>query len=278
MYQAKAAGRNTFRFYDPRMQAALNARSALEVQLRLAIAQQQFVLYYQAQVNARRDVVGVEALVRWQHPERGLVAPDEFIQLAEEIDQMVPLGGQVMQMACRQLFQWARHPATEALCISVNVSARQFRAANFVRQVANAVNETGANPLRLKLELTESMLIDNVDDVARKMKELKGLGISFSLDDFGTGYSSLAYLKRLPFDQIKLDQSFVRDILSDPNDAAIARTVVALGKSLGLDVIAEGVENEAQREFLASNGCMLYQGYLFSRPVPPNAFEKFIGL
>jgi EAL domain-containing protein (putative c-di-GMP-specific phosphodiesterase class I) len=244
----------------------------LENDLRLAVAQNQFVLYYQAQVNLENVVVSAECLVRWMHPSRGLVGPGEFIGLAEDTGLIIPLGKWVIQEACEQLVRWCSDPVMSALSLAVNVSARQFHSRDFVDQVTRILNLTGANPQRLKLELTESLLVSNLDEVIFKMNALKNVGISFSLDDFGTGYSSLAYLRRLPINELKIDQSFVRDVLIDPNDAAIARTVMALGQSLGLEVIAEGVETAEHRDFLASNGCELFQGYLFGRPIPSSEF------
>ncbi|MDP3540694.1 MAG: EAL domain-containing protein [Azonexus sp.] len=276
MYQAKAAGRDTLRFFDPDMQTAVSARAAMEIDLRHAIVEEQFLLVYQPQVDATGHVTGAEALVRWQHPDRGMVSPAEFIPLAEETGLILPLGHWVLQTACIQLAAWAQRPERAHLTVAVNVSARQFSLPNLVEETMALVDYTGAPPNRLKLELTESLLLENADDIISKMTALKARGVSFSLDDFGTGYSSLSYLKRLPLDQLKIDQSFVRDVLSDPNDAAIARTIVALGQSLGLAVIAEGVETEAQRDFLASNGCLNYQGYFFSRPLTLEAFEAFL--
>ena len=275
MYQAKAAGRNTLRFFDPQMQAVVIARAALESDLRQAVWQQQFLLYYQAQVDASGRCIGAEALLRWQHPERGMVSPAEFIPLAEESGLILPLGHWVLHTACRQLVAWAAQPALSHLTLAVNVSARQFGLPNFVEEVLALVDHTGADPYKLKLELTESLLLENAEDIIDKMMALKARGVGFSLDDFGTGYSSLSYLKRLPLDQLKIDQSFVRDILTDPNDAAIARMIVALARSMGLAVIAEGVETQAQRDCLGNNGCRSYQGYLFSRPLPPEAFDEF---
>jgi EAL domain-containing protein (putative c-di-GMP-specific phosphodiesterase class I) len=248
----------------------------MEVDLRKAIVDEQFLLFYQAQVDATGRVIGAEALVRWQHPERGLVSPAEFIPLAEETGLILPLGQWVLRTACNQLALWAARPETAHLTLAVNVSARQFSLPNLVEEVLALIKYTGAPAGKLKLELTESLLLDNAEDIIAKMLALKTHGVGFSLDDFGTGYSSLSYLKRLPLDQLKIDQSFVRDVLSDSNDAAIARTIVALGQSLGLGVIAEGVETEAQRNFLADNGCLAYQGYLFSRPLPLAEFEDFI--
>ncbi len=274
MYKSKEAGRNALHFFDPEMEVVVMKRAHLETDLREAIAKQQFLLHYQAQV-AGSQLTGAEVLVRWQHPQRGMVSPLEFIPFAEETGLILPLGHWVLETACRQLAAWATQPDLAHLTVAVNVSARQFRQTDFVAQVLAVLTETGANPQRLKLELTESLLVANVEEVIEKMHALKTRGVGFSLDDFGTGYSSLAYLKRLPLDQLKIDQSFVRDVLTDPNDAAIARTVVALAQSLGLGVIAEGVEVEAQREFLASFGCHAYQGYLFGRPLPADDFERF---
>ena len=268
MYQAKAAGRNTVRFFDPQMQAVINSRAALEADMREAVWRRQFVLYYQPQVDEHGRLIGAEALLRWQHPTRGMVSPAEFIPLAEECGLILPIGHWVLESACQQLLEWSGDPATEHLVLAVNVSARQISLPNFVDEVLALLQHTGANPARLKLELTEGMLLQNTEDVISKMLALKAHGVGFSLDDFGTGYSSLSYLKRLPLDQLKIDQSFVRDVLADANDAAIACTIVALAHSLGLAVIAEGVETPAQRDFLANNGCRLYQGYLFGRPVP----------
>jgi diguanylate cyclase (GGDEF)-like protein len=274
MYKAKEAGRNTVRFFDPAMEVAVKARAALESDLRQAVEAKNFVLHYQAQI-AGGQVTGAEVLVRWQHAKRGMVSPAEFIPLAEETGLILPLGHWVLETSCTQLARWAAQPEMAHFTLAVNVSALQFRQSDFVDQVLAVLGSTGANPLRLKLELTESMLADNVEDIIEKMFALKAKGVGFSLDDFGTGYSSLAYLKRLPLDQLKIDQSFVRDVMVDANDAAIAKTVIALAQNLGLGVIAEGVENEAQRDFLASSGCHAYQGYFFSRPLPVAGFEEF---
>jgi diguanylate cyclase (GGDEF)-like protein/PAS domain S-box-containing protein len=276
MYQAKMAGRNTCRFFDPSMQANLTARSVLESDLHKALAGNQFSLYYQAQVDAGNHLIGAEALLRWHHPLRGLVSPADLIPVAEETGLILPIGKWVLETACIQLARWATQADMARLTIAVNVSARQFHQPDFVAQVLAILKSTGARPQRLKLELTESMLIANVEEVIARMSALKAQGVGFSLDDFGTGYSSLAYLKRLPLDQLKIDQGFVRDILVDPNDAAIAGMVIALAQSLGLAVIAEGVETEAQRAFLANQGCHAYQGYLFGRPLPIAEFESLV--
>jgi diguanylate cyclase (GGDEF)-like protein len=274
MYQAKSAGRNTLRFFDPEMQAAVTSRATLDNDLHEALRGSQFLLYYQPQVDDTRRLTGVEALLRWQHPLRGLVAPGDFISHTEETGLILPLGLWVLETACAQLVKWADQPGMAHLSLAVNVSARQFHQPDFVSQLRAVLDSSGANPKKLKLELTESLLLDDVEDTIAKMIDLKAIGVGFSLDDFGTGYSSLAYLKRLPLDQLKIDQSFVRDILSDPNDATIACTIVALAHSMGLAVIAEGVETAEQLAFLAANGCKAYQGYLFSRPLSLADFEK----
>ena len=276
MYQAKAAGRNAIRFYDPDMQAALEARIELEGELRRALEKQQFQLYYQMQVDSRRRPIGAEVLLRWQHPERGLVSPLEFIPMAEETGLILPIGLWVLQTACNQLKAWQHKASTRELTLAVNVSARQFRQRDFVAQVQRVLVDSGAKASHLKLELTESTVLENVEDTIVKMREIKMLGVSFSMDDFGTGYSSLQYLKRLPLDQIKIDQSFVRDIATDPNDAAIVQTVIAMTEAMGLNVIAEGVETEAQLEFLDLRGCHAFQGYLFSKPVTLADFEALV--
>ena len=275
MYEAKAAGRNSIRLFEPTMQTALAGRAGLEVDLREALTKGQFILYYQAQCGDKNQLSGVEALVRWQHPQRGLVSPQEFIPIAEASGLILPLGRWVLETACRQLAAWALRPERSHLTMAVNVSARQIRQSSFVPEVLAILEATGARPERLKLELTESGLLDNVTDTIAKMNTLKALGVSFSLDDFGTGYSSLSYLKRLPLAQLKIDMSFVKDILTDLNDAAIANMVVALGESMGLTVIAEGVETESQKDFLAKLGCNNYQGYLFNKPAPIDEFEAF---
>jgi EAL domain-containing protein (putative c-di-GMP-specific phosphodiesterase class I) len=275
MYKAKETGRNALRFFDPAMQTVVLARAALEAGLRKAIERKQFLLYYQAQVADGGRVTGVEALVRWQHPQRGIVLPAAFIPMAEETRLIIPLGDWVLQTACNQLAAWATRPEMAHLTVAVNISAQQFREPDFVDKVLAVISQSGANPSRLKLELTESLLVDNMQDIIQKMVALKIKGVCFSLDDFGTGYSSLAYLKRLPLDQLKIDHSFVRDILFDANDAAIAKTILALAESLGLEVIAEGVETIAQRDFLASIGCHAYQGNYFCLPLPSEDFEEF---
>jgi diguanylate cyclase (GGDEF)-like protein/PAS domain S-box-containing protein len=268
MYQAKTAGRNTIRFFDPITQAGIDAQAEMERDLRRGLDDDEFVLHYQPQVNGSGVTVGNEALVRWKHHSRGMVPPGQFIPLAETTGLILPLGQWVLETACAQLAVWSTHPATTRWTLSVNVSASQFAQPDFVSQVLLALEKTGANPLRLKLELTESMLVKDVEDIIEKMHTIKRSGVGFSLDDFGTGYSSLSYLKRLPLDQLKVDQSFVRDVLTDPSDAVIARTVVALGHSLGLTVIAEGVETAEQAEFLSGIGCDAFQGYYYGRPAP----------
>ncbi|NJM12318.1 MAG: EAL domain-containing protein [Synechococcaceae cyanobacterium SM1_2_3] len=277
MYQAKATGRNALCFFNPEMQATVTARTSLEADLREGLQQSHFLLHYQPQVDAANRLTGAEALIRWRHPQRGMVSPADFIPLAEDTGLILPLGHWVLETACHQLVQWAGLANMAHLTLAVNVSARQFRHPNFVEQVLAVLDRTGADPGKLKLELTESLLLDDVADAIAKMTALKDRGVGFSLDDFGTGYSSLAYLKRLPLDQLKIDQSFVRDILTDPNDAAIAKTIVALARSLGLAVIAEGVETEAQRDFLVLQNCHAFQGYLFGRPGPADALHPDCG-
>ena len=273
MYKSKNSGRNTLSFFDPSMQVAVLERSALEEDLRRAVEFKEFALYYQAQVGCTGEITGCEALIRWQHPVRGMVSPLEFIHLAEECGLILSLGNWVLATACEQLARWANDPHRSHLTIAVNVSATQFRQLEFVEQVHAVLQSTGANPRCLKLELTEHLVIDNVQEVIEKMNRLRAFGVNFSLDDFGTGYSSLSYLKRLPLDQLKIDRSFVCEVLTDSNDAAIAMTIIALAKTLGLEVIAEGVETQEQRDFLAAHGCHAYQGYLFGRPLPIIAFE-----
>lgn len=276
MYQAKKSGRNALRFFDPNMQDTINKRVALEKELHLALAESQFELYYQPQVNLNRLTIGAEILIRWRHPDRGLVTPSEFMPLVEETSLILPIGHWVLEMACIQLKAWQQAACNCELPLSVNVSAKQFRQVTFVTQVQTVVQRHGINPSLLKLELTESMLLEDIEDTIAKMNALNKIGVLFSLDDFGTGYSCLQYLKRLPLNQIKIDQSFIRDIAVDSSDRAIVRTIIAMAKSLNLDVIAEGVETEEQRQLLLNNGCINYQGYLFSKPVPIEQFEALL--
>jgi diguanylate cyclase (GGDEF)-like protein/PAS domain S-box-containing protein len=277
MYQAKAAGRNAMRFFDPEMQARVSAHALLERDLRNAVREAQFVVHYQVQVDGENQATGAEALVRWQHPDRGMLFPDAFIPLAEQTGLILPLGQLVLETACAQLAAWADLPDRRHLTLAVNVSGRQMRQPDFVEQVQSILERTGADPRKLKLELTESLLLTEIEDTIEKMATLRDQGIGFALDDFGTGFSSLSYLKRLPLEKLKIDRCFVTDVLTNPNDAAIAKTIVALALSLGLAVIAEGVETAEQQQFLAAHGCHRYQGYLFSRPLPLAAFEEFLG-
>ncbi|MDC8773118.1 putative bifunctional diguanylate cyclase/phosphodiesterase [Roseateles albus] len=268
MYQAKSAGRNTMRFFDPALQAIASAFIAFELDLRHGLERQEFELHYQVQVNSVGAVTGVEALLRWRRGGTEMVPPVQFIPIAEANGLILPLGQWVLETACAQLVAWSQDPQRAHWTMAVNVSALQFAQIDFVEHVGQALQKTGAKPTQLKLELTESMLVDDIEGVVAKMKAIKGYGVAFSLDDFGTGYSSLSILKRLPLQQLKIDQSFVRDILVDPNDAVIARTIVALAHNLDLRVIAEGVESAEQRDFLAAIGCDAFQGYFFGRPVP----------
>jgi len=276
MYQAKNAGRNTVCFFDPEMQAVVTANAALATDLRQAWREGQFLIDYQPQVGADGCMTGVEALLRWRHPQREMVPPAHFIPTAEETSLIVPIGRWVLEQACAQLAEWAKHPDRSHLSIAVNVSVRQFRDPDFVDEVMTAIANSGIAPHKLKLELTESLLADGIEVTVAKMGSLKEMGVTLSLDDFGMGYSSLSYLKRLPLDQLKIDREFVKDILTDANDAAIARTIIGLAQSLGLGVIAEGVETQAQRAFLAQQGCYEYQGYLFCKPLPIDELEAFM--
>ncbi len=275
MMQVKRLGNDRVHFFDDQMQTALEERMMLESRLRKAIPSQ-LLLYYQVQVNAQGQPIGAEVLVRWQHPEQGLVSPAAFIPLAEETGLILPMGQWILDSACEQLKRWEAHPHYRHLTLSVNVSARQFQHSELVAEVLSALKRSGANPARLKLELTESMLLEEIGAVIEKMATIKDCGVQFSLDDFGMGFSSLSYLKRLPLNQLKIDQSFVRDVETDPNDAAIVQAILTLGNSLGLNVIAEGVETESQRDFLAAHGCVAYQGYLFGKPMPLADFERHL--
>jgi diguanylate cyclase (GGDEF)-like protein len=271
MYQAKASGRNAMFFFAPALQASVNARVALERDLRAAIHENQFSLFYQPQLD-RGLLTGAEALIRWKHPTRGLVTPQDFVPLAEETGLIFSLGNWVLETACLQIAAWAARKAGEHLSIAVNVSSREFRQPKFVDHVLAALERTGANPRNLQIELSESMFGENVEDVITRMNKLKTHGVRFSLEDFGTGYSSMTYLKRLPLDQIKIDRTFVSEILKDPISGAVAQAIISFGKAMGLSVIAEGVETEEQRAFLAKLGCHSFQGYLFSHPLPLGEF------
>jgi len=276
LYQAKNSGRDKLRFFNPAMQVAIDERTALEEALRKAVELSQLVLYYQPQVDSRQRVVGVEALLRWQHPLFGLVPPVDFIPLAEDTGLILPMGRWVMETACAQIKAWENDAQTSELKIAVNVSARQFRQPDFVAQVQRVLTDSAIKPGLLELELTESMLLEDVQDTIAKMLAIKQLGVCFSIDDFGTGYSSLAYLAQLPLYQLKIDKSFVRNIPGSRNDESIVRAIITLGLGMNMSVIAEGVETESQREFLAAHGCHEYQGYLFSRPLPLPELEAYL--
>jgi len=278
MYKSKDSGRNACRFFDPQMEEMVRERAVLDADLRQAIAEEQFQLYYQPQIGPGGQIVGAEALIRWNHPERGFISPADFIPRSEDTGLILPLGNWVLATACTQLAAWGKTADLSNIRVSVNVSSRQFQRPDFVDQVLLTIERTGASPKKLDLELTEGLLVENVDDVIHKMTALKAHGVGFVLDDFGTGYSSLAYLKRMPLDILKIDRSFVSDLLIDANDVAIAKTVVALAHVLGLDVIAEGVETAEQKNLLAALGCHSYQGYYFSRPVPADEFEEYARL
>ena len=276
LYQAKDAGRNLVRFFNPAMQAAIDSRIVMEAALRQAVDKGELRLYYQPQIDQHGSVIGAEALLRWLPPNQALVSPDAFIPLAEDTGLILAIGQWVLDTACAQLKAWEKDPRTQSLQMSVNVSARQFHQEDFVESVQRSLVSSGIDPARLKLELTESVVLDNVDAVVSRMQQLNALGIRFCLDDFGTGYSSLSYLKRLPLDQVKIDQSFVRDVPEDPNDAAIVRAIMAMSRSLGLQVIAEGVETQAQRDFLLQNACTVYQGFLFCEPIPIEEWGRLL--
>lgn len=258
------------------MLSEINVPSEAEQDLKSAIQNNLLALYYQPQLDHNGNIWGAEALLRWNHPTRGVVLPNEFIPLAEQTGLILAVGDWVIKAGCTQLAAWAKNPHFANFTLSVNVSAQQFLQADFVNQTISSVQRAGVDATKLKLELTESILVQDVDEIVKKMTTLKNAGIGFALDDFGTGYSSLNYLKRLPLDQLKIDKSFVRDVLTDENDAAIARTIATLGNSLGLKVVAEGVETKEQRQFLIENGCLAFQGYLFSHPLPIKEFEFFV--
>jgi diguanylate cyclase (GGDEF)-like protein len=276
MYQVKARRGNGLCFFDPRMQVAINDRAQLETDLHEALAHRQFALHYQPQFTLEGCIVGAEVLLRWQHPQRGMVPPGQFIAVAEESDLILHIGAWVLRTACAQMAAWQDEPQCSHLQVSVNVSARQFRHPDFVRQVTDILQETGAKAHLLTLELTESLVLDNVDDAIEKMHQLRTKGVRFSVDDFGTGYSSLAYLTRLPLHQLKIDQSFVRNLGTRDTDDVIVQTIIGMGRSLDLEVIAEGVETPGQKDFLARHGCDLYQGYLLGRPMPLDAFDALM--
>lgn len=276
MYQAKTSGRNALRFFDPQMQASINTRVALEVDLRQAVSDNQFILYYQPQVYHDGQIIGAEVLIRWQHPKRGLVSPTDFIPLSEETGLILPIGLWVLETACNQIKLWEDSEHTQHLQLAVNVSVRQFRQPDFVEEVSQVLHRSAINPHKLKLELTESLMLDDIEDTIVKMNALREIGVCFSMDDFGTGYSSLSYLTQLPLDQLKIDQSFVRNIDVKPTDAVIVQTIIGMAKNLGMEVIAEGVETQAQRAFLEQLGCPVCQGYLFGKPVPLAEFELLL--
>jgi diguanylate cyclase (GGDEF)-like protein/PAS domain S-box-containing protein len=274
MYHAKSSGRNMVCFFDPKMQAKMEARAELEKDLRGSLRLHQLMLYYQMQVDDTGRIVGAEALIRWLHPQRGLVSPAQFIPLAEEIGMILPIGDWVIEQACAQLKIWEMDPVMSKIRVSVNVSPRQLSHPYFVEQVKDAIEQTGIRPSQLKLELTESFILKDVQDAIEKMQELRWLGISFAMDDFGTGYSSLSHLKRLPLEQLKIDQSFVRDITRDKSSSMMVRTIISIASNFSLEVVAEGVENDDQFAFLRQYGCNKFQGYLFGKPVPVQEFEQ----
>lgn len=274
MYQAKSKGRNSLRFYDPAMQAAVEARMELESDLRVGLSDNQFRLFYQPQVNQSGQIFGAESLIRWESPQKGLVPPIQFIPLAEETGLILPIGKWVLEAACDQLKRWESHPAKADLQLAINVSARQFHQSNFVEHVLATFINKRVNPNKLKLEITESMVIEDINTVITKMHILRDAGVQFSLDDFGTGYSSLSYLTQLPISQLKIDRSFVHNIGVKHSDSVIVQTIIGMAENLGMEVIAEGVETQEQYEFLRENGCVLFQGYFFGKPLPIEKFDS----
>lgn len=276
LYQAKTSGRNQICFFDPAMAQTVTRQAQLANALHSAVQDQQFELYYQIQVDDQNRPVGAEALIRWEHPQLGLVSPNDFIRLAEASDTILPIGLWVLDSACAQLKSWQSDPHTCWLSIAINISPRQFHQADFVDSVLQAIGRWDISPGSIKLELTETVILDNTNETIEKMYQLKRAGVEFALDDFGTGYSSLSYLTQLPLSQLKMDQSFVRKIGIKESDDIIVQTILAMAKSLAIKVIAEGVETEAQRSFLAKLGCPLFQGYLFGKPVPIAEFEKLL--
>jgi diguanylate cyclase (GGDEF)-like protein len=276
MSHAKTAGRNALRFFDPMMQTGIEARTSLHDDLHQALALDQFALFYQVQTDEQGGVQGAEALLRWMHPVRGKVSPLNFIPLAEESELILPIGLWVLKKACAQIKAWESDPLACHLQLAVNVSARQFHQPDFVDQVLETLDETGANPARLKLELTESMVLTDISDSILKMQELRKIGVSIAIDDFGTAYSSLSYLTQLPLDQLKIDQSFIRNIGVKPSDAIIVKTIINMANNLEMTVIAEGVETQQQRDFLQDAGCLAYQGYLFAKPLALSEFSAYL--
>jgi len=276
MYRAKSSGKNAFAMFESGMQVVVNQRAQLANELRHALSREQLELHYQALVESGRGITGAEALLRWTTPERGRISPSIFVPLAEQTGFIKQMGEWVLNTACAELARWAQLPHMASLTLSINVSPKQFNSDCFVEEVLQALKSAGAPPEKLKLELTETVLIQDISAVASKMEQFKLHGIGIALDDFGTGYSSLSYLKQLPLDQLKIDQSFVRDLLADKNDASIASAIIGLGQSLGLTVIAEGVETIQQQRFLSDIGCNVFQGYLFARPIPVGEFEDLV--
>jgi EAL domain-containing protein (putative c-di-GMP-specific phosphodiesterase class I) len=276
MYRAKAEGRNRICYFDPAMQTEVDTRATLRSDLRRALQNDEFDLHYQPQVNGQGAVVSAEALLRWRHPLRGIVLPHEFVPLAEEAGLILDLGRWALETACSQLAAWSASPVMAPLSIAVNVSVRQFLDPQFVHQVRETLRVSGVNPRSLTLEITESCVMQKVEETIAKMSLLNLDGVSFSLDDFGTGYSSLSHLRYLPLNHLKIDRSFVENLLADAKDASIVRSIIALGQSLNLSVIAEGVETKEQRDFLVAQGCNACQGFLYSPAISASKFETFV--
>ena len=276
MYKAKSLGRNRVWFFDDELQKAVENRAKTETDLHFAIENHQFELYYQVQMNSENKPIGAEGLIRWIHPKRGLIPPNDFIPIAAETSLINVLGIWVLDAACKQLNRWQRNDKTKHLVLAINISAVQFKDAEFVETVKQQINNHGINPANLKLELTESVALENLELVVAKMNKLKEIGVSLSMDDFGTGYSSLSYLKKLPFDQVKIDRQFISNVATDSSDAVMVKTIIELAKNFRMAVIAEGVETDLQLAYLKQYGCNLYQGYFFSKPIPIKEFEALI--
>lgn len=275
LYSAKDSGRDSSVFFDPDMQQKLDFSIQLEQELRHSISQQDFVLHYQPQYDINNSLIAAEALIRWNHPKLGMVNPVEFISIAEDSNLIVPIGRWVLAEACAQLARWQSDPHLAHLTLSINISAKQVWQKNFVKETIDIITRSRADQSKLKLELTESVLLKDIDDTAKKLRLLKGFGLSFSLDDFGTGFSSLSYLKNLPIDEIKIDQTFIRDIMVDESDLVMVKTIISLGENFGITVVAEGVETKPQLDLLKSYSCDVYQGFYFSKPLP---YEEFLSL
>jgi len=275
MYRAKEGGKNSIHFFHPAIQEAADSRIQIENELRRALKNEEFELYFQPQIDANNQLIGAEALIRWQHPEIGIVLPGEFIPVAEESGLIIDIGNWVIESACQQLANWSSKKIDPPQ-ISINISPRQFRQNDFVSNIDQTLSRYNVDPNKLLIELTEGILFNDIDDAVSKMHAIRSLGVRFSLDDFGTGYSSLAYLQKLPLDHIKIDQTFVRALDQNPNNAAIVETIINMGHNLNLKVIAEGVESKGELNVLKRMNCGEFQGYYFYKPLPITQFEALL--